>query len=255
MKKHIFLLLFLCNLAFAQTDFTLKFATTNEFTSFLYKECFNQILIDAPNIPDSLFFPILSISKGTIWKNWKDKRKFQVFTEGEECILFLKNKTKNGDTIPLATFQLALIEPPNPIIEVELNGVHTYISNEFDGLTYMKEDFNGKRAYIPNMFAQKGDFVNINFGPDSLFAKRLPDNARYVLEKTTVFMARKGQSPRKIPFDGKCNNRIPLPNACFLFPNTKIYVQYEGIRRYAFGQAVLEKGMNPYKRILVFASR
>jgi hypothetical protein len=184
-----------------------------------------------------------------------DKRKFQIFVEGEECILQLKNKAKNGDTIPLATFQLALIEPPNPTIEVELNGVHTYILSEFDGLIYTKEDFNGKRPYIPNMFAQKGDFVYIKFIPDSLFAKRLPHNARYVLEKTTVLMARKGQSPRKISFDNTFNNRIPLPNVCFLFPKTKIYVQYEGIRRYMFGQTVLEKGMNPYKRVLIFTSR
>ena len=220
-KKTIFLLLFWVNFVVAQTDFILKFAPNNEPTHFLYRDCFNQILIETPNIPDSLFFPILTMNVGKIRQSSVDKRKFQIFVEGEECILQLKNKVKNGDTIPLATFQLALIEPPNPTIEVELNGVHTYIGNEFDGLTYMKEDFNGKRPYVPNMFAEKGDFVYIKFVPDSVFAKRLPHNARYRLEKTTVFMARKGQCPRKIAFDGKCNNEIPLPNICFYRPKPR----------------------------------
>lgn len=72
MKHLAFFLLCLSNLAFAQTDLVLTFVESNETVEFLYNDCLNGISINATNILDSLYFPVVTVSNGTIKPSEKD---------------------------------------------------------------------------------------------------------------------------------------------------------------------------------------
>jgi hypothetical protein len=208
MRKLAFFLLFLSNLAFAQTYFTLKFATTNEIVHILYRDCFNEVLIDVPSMPDSLYFPIVTVSNGTIKPSEKDKRKFLVVPSGNNTILSVSNQFPNGEKKSLGKIELKVCQPPKGSIMISVNN----------------------KPYEPNMSVKKGSVLKMWFAADEEFSRTLPKEARYTIGDISIF-AQNGNAPKfvkTIPFDVRKPLKvytIPLPNECFLIPDSKIYVE------------------------------
>lgn len=204
MKKLAFFLLCLYNLAFAQTYFTLKFATTNEIVHILYRDCFNEVLIDVPTMPDSLYFPIVTVSNGTIKPSEKDKRKFLIVPFGNNTILSVSNQFPNGEKRDLGRIELKVHQPPMASVRIGVNN----------------------KPYEPNMSVKKGSVLKIWFAADEEFSRTLPKEARYAIGDISIFAQNK--LVKTIPFDIRKPLKvytIPLPNECFLVPDSKIYVE------------------------------
>ena len=195
-----------------------------------------EVLIDVPSMPDSLYFPIVTISNGTIKPSEKDKRKFLIVPQGANTILSVSNQFPNGKTQILGQVELKVLEPPAPSFRVTVNN----------------------NPYKSNMEVKKGTQIKIAIQPDYEFSQMLPKDARYVIEEITIFLQQGVNPPQKIKshiFDihkSKLSYEIPLPIECFDLPNSKIYVEFRQSGRInAMGKFIEDMRVSPYEQTLI----
>jgi hypothetical protein len=159
-------------------------------------------------MPDSLYFPIATVSSGTIKPSEKDKRKFLIVPFGNNLTLAVSNQFPNGEKKILGQIELKVYQPPKGSIMIGVNN----------------------KPYELNMSVKKGSVIKIWFVADEDFSRTLPKEARYSMGDISIFV-QNGNAPKlvkTISFDVRKPLKvytIPLPNECFLVPDSKIYLE------------------------------
>lgn len=141
-----------------------EIVVTSAAVQLLYAECGNDLNIDVPALGE-LYDPRVTADNAQVLQSKQSKKKFRVVPRGgaKTCRLTVATNTA-GQLVELGTLDYKVVPPPRPSLRVLVNN----------------EPYNGVSP-VPRTAT-----VRVQVVPDNDFAKSLPEDARYVIEKPEI---------------------------------------------------------------------
>lgn len=196
-----------------------EIVVTSAAVQLLYAECGNDLNIDVPALGE-LYDPRVTADNAQVLQSKQSKKKFRVVPRGgaKTCRLDVATNL-GGQVVPLGSLDYKVVPPPRPSLRVLVNN----------------ELYNGVSP-VPRTAT-----VRVQVVPDNDFAKSLPEDARYVIEKPEIKVV-KGLAGASV-IGSLPNSRI-APNpvvavdltdyARGLQPGNVLYIQFSDVYRVNF---------------------
>lgn len=196
-----------------------EIVVTSAAVQLLYAECGNDLNIDVPALGE-LYDPRVTADNAQVIQSKQSKKKFRVVPRAgaKTCRLTVATNTA-GQLVQLGTLDYKVVPPPRPSLRV-------YVNNE---------PYNGVSP-VPRTAT-----VRIQVVPDNDFAKSLPEDARYFIDKAEVKVVKGLAGASTIGNLGSSkvaaspSITVDLTNyARTLQPGNVLYVQFNDIFRVNF---------------------
>ncbi|MEN3041072.1 MAG: hypothetical protein ABDH66_06005 [Bacteroidia bacterium] len=141
-----------------------EIVVTSAAVQLLYAECGNDLNIDVPALGE-LYDPRVTADNAQVIQSKQSKKKFRVVPRGgaKTCRLNVSTNTA-GQLVELGYLDYKVVPPPRPSLRVLVNN----------------EPYNGVSP-VPRTAT-----VRVQVLPDGDFAKSLPEDARYLIEKPEI---------------------------------------------------------------------
>ncbi len=141
-----------------------EIVVTSAAVQLLYAECGNDLNIDVPALGE-LYDPRVTADNAQVLQSKQSKKKFRIVPRGgsKTCRLNVATFTA-GQVVDLGSLDYKVVPPPRPNLRVLINN----------------ELYNGISP-VPRTAT-----VRIQVVPDQDFAKSLPEDARYVIERPEI---------------------------------------------------------------------
>ncbi|MCX8112549.1 MAG: hypothetical protein N3E49_05055 [Bacteroidia bacterium] len=196
-----------------------EIVVTSAAVQLLYAECGNDLNIDVPALGE-LYDPRVTADNAQVLQSKQSKKKFRVVPRGgaKTCRINVATNTA-GQVVELGYLDYKVVPPPRPSLRVFVNN----------------DPYNGVSP-VPRTAT-----VRVQVVPDNDFAKSLPEDARYVIEKPEIKVV-KGLAGATV-IGSLPNSRIaPNPSVAVdltdyargLQPGNVLYIQFSDIYRVNF---------------------
>lgn len=196
-----------------------EIVVTSAAVQLLYAECGNDLNIDVPALGE-LYDPRVTADNAQVLQSKQSKKKFRVVPRGGAKTCRLNVATVlGGQVVPLGSLDYKVVPPPRPSLRVLVNN----------------ELYNGVSP-VPRTAT-----VRVQVVPDNDFAKSLPEDARYVIEKPEIKVVKGLAGASTI---GTLPNSKIAPNpvvsvdltdyARGLQPGNVLYIQFNDVYRVNF---------------------
>ncbi|MCS6896049.1 MAG: hypothetical protein NZZ60_07905 [Bacteroidia bacterium] len=196
-----------------------EIVVTSAAVQLLYAECGNDLNIDVPALGE-LYDPRVTADNAQVLQSKQSKKKFRVVPRGgaKTCRLNVATNTA-GQVVELGTLDYKVVPPPRPSLRVLINN----------------DPYNGVSP-VPRTAT-----VRVQVVPDGDFAKSLPEDARYVIEKPEIKVV-KGLAGASV-IGSLANSKIATsPSVAVdltdysrgLQPGNVLYIQFSDVYRVNF---------------------
>lgn len=196
-----------------------EIVVTSAAVQLLYAECGNDLNIDVPALGE-LYDPVVTADNAQVLQSKQSKKKFRVVPRGgaKTCRLTVQTRTA-GQLVDLGTLDYKVVPPPRPSLRVFVNN----------------DPYNGVSP-VPRTAT-----VTIKVVPDNDFAKSLPEDARYIIERPEIKVV-KGLAGAQTIGTLPSSRVAPSPSvrvdltdyARGLQPGNVLYVQFSDVFRVNF---------------------
>ncbi len=196
-----------------------EIVVTSAAVQILYAGCGNDLNIDVPALGE-LYDPAITSDKAQVLRSKQSKKKFRVVpaVNAKTCRLNVKTRL-GGQLVDLGSLDYKVIPPPRPALRVYVN----------------KEPYNGTSP-VPRTAT-----VCVQVEPDRDFAQSLPEDARYVIQKTEIKVV-KGLAGAQVIGSVPTSKVATKPLVCVdltdyargLQPGNVLYIQFSDVFRVNF---------------------
>lgn len=141
-----------------------EIVVTSAAVQLLYAECGNDLNIDVPALGE-LYDPRVTADNAQVLQSKQSKKKFRIVPRAgaKTCRLTVSTNTA-GQIVEIGSLDYKVVPPPRPALRVLVNN----------------EPYNGVSP-VPRTAT-----VRVQVVPDNDFAKSLPEDARYFIEKPEI---------------------------------------------------------------------
>lgn len=186
----------------------------------LYRDCANDVFITVPEL-STLYNPEVETQGGQVQKNQTHKDKFRVIPKADKVTLAVY-QNNNGQKFKIENLIFNALTPPKPEIQVFVNN----------------KEFSNQPIKIT-------DKITVKIKPDPVFAKQLPNDARYRIKGIAVLGQKGMQSAAptggdkpatKASKDATCEVTFS-PDANY----NRVYLEIKGVERVNYADKSIEE--------------